>query len=363
MKNLFYGFLFAIILIGGIWFITFFYNKSNTPEITYKTEQLQRKSIFKKTMATGTILPRKEVNMKSSVSGIIDKLYVGSGSVVEKGDLLAKIKIIPNAQSTSQAESSIKRADINLANARQELNRNKALYEKGIIPKMEFDNYTYNFDLRAQELADAKENLRVIKTGAASNDKATLTNIRATISGTILGVGGLVGDHITEANTFTEGTTIATVADMRSVYFSGKVEESEVGKLEEGMPIILKVGAIEDTEFDATLDFISPKGVEEDKTVKFSINATINIPDSVKLRAGYSANAEIVLDKREDILVLAEGNLIFKNDSTFVEVETSEQVFERREVKTGLSDGLFVEILSGIDSTSVIKIQNSGTTE
>jgi HlyD family secretion protein len=363
MKNLFYGFLFAILLIGGIWFATFFYNKSNTPETTYKTEKLQQKSIFKKTMATGTILPRKEVKMKSSVSGIIDKIYVGTGTVVEKGDLLAKIKIIPNAQSTTQAKSSIKRSELNLENARVELKRNKLLFEKGIIPKVEFDTYTYNYDLRAQELRDAKENLLVIKTGASSHDKKTLTNIRATISGTVLGMGGLVGDYITEANTFTEGTTIATVADMRSVYFSGKVDESEVGKLKEGLPIILKVGAIEDTEFEAVLDFISPKGVEEDKTVKFSINATINIPDSVNLRAGYSANAEIVLDKRENVLTLAEGNLIFKNDSTFVEVETSEQVFEKMEVKTGLSDGLFVEIISGIDSTSNIKIQNSGTTE
>jgi len=360
MKNLFYGFLFAFLIFGGIWFANYFYSKNNTPDITYQTEKLQKKSIYNKTMATGTINPRKEVNMKSSVSGIVEKLFVGTGSEVKKGDLLARIKIIPNAQSINQAKSSIKRAELNLANASLELNRNKTLFEKGIIPKVEFDNYTFNYDIKAQELEDAKQNLEVIRTGATRNSKQTLSNIRATISGTVLSIGALVGDHITEANTFTEGTTIASVADMRSVYFAGQVEESEVGKLTEGLPIILKVGAIEDTEFDAVLDFIAPKGNNDDKTVKFSINASIDIPDSILLRAGYSANAEIVLDKRENVLALAEGNLVFRNDSTFVEVETSEQVFEKRIVKTGLSDGIFVEIISGIDTTDNIKIQNSG---
>jgi len=360
MKNLFYGFLFAILLIGGIWFATYFYGKNNTPETSYKSEKIQKKDIFKKTLATGKILPRKEVKMKSSVSGIIEKLYVGTGSVVKKGDLLAKIKIIPNAQSITQAKATIKRAQLNLSNAALELERNKILYEKGIIPKVEFDKYTYNYDIKNQELQDAKESLQVIKTGASNNAKKTLTNIRATISGTVLNIGALVGDHITEANTFTEGTTIATVADMRSVYFSGKVEESEVGKLKEGLPIILKVGAIEDKEFDAVLDFIAPKGDEEDKTVKFSISATINIPDSVNLRAGYSANAEIVLDKRENVYAISEGNIIFENDSTFVEIEKSEQNFEKTYVKTGLSDGIFVEIISGIDTSDLVKIQNSG---
>ncbi len=360
MKNLFYGFLFAFLLIGGLWFVKYFINKNNTPEVIYKTEKLQKKSIYKKTMATGSIRPRKEVKMKSSVSGIIEKLYVGSGSEVKKGDLLARIKIIPNAQSITQAKSSIKRASLNLDNALLDLNRNKLLFEKGIIAKVEYDSYLFNYDIRNQELADAKENLQVIRTGASNNSKKTLSNIRATISGTVLNIGALVGDYITEANTFTEGTTIATVADMRSVYFAGSVDESEVGKLKEGLPIILKVGAIEDQKFDAVLDFIAPKGDEEDKTVKFSINASITIPDSILLRAGYSANAEIVLDKREDIFALAEGNLVFKNDSTFVEIETSEQVFEKRIVKTGLSDGIFVEIISGIDTADLIKIQNSG---
>lgn len=360
MKNLFYGFLFAFLLIGGIWFATYFYGKNNKSETVYKTTKIESKDIFKKTMATGKILPRKEVKMKSSVSGIIEKLYIGTGSVVEKGDLLAKIKIIPNAQSTTQAKSAIKRAELNLSNASLELDRNKNLFDKGIIAKVEFDKYTYNYDLKVQELQEAKESLQVIKTGASNNAKNTLTNIRATISGTVLNIGALVGDHITEANTFTEGTTIATVADMRSVYFSGKVDESEVGKLKEGLPIILKVGAIEDVEFDAVLDFIAPKGEEEDKTVKFSINASITIPDTIQLRAGYSANAEIVLDKRENVYTLSEGNIIFKNDSTFVEIEKEEQHFEKKHIKTGLSDGIFVEIISGIDTSDVVKIQNSG---
>lgn len=360
MKNLFYGFLFAVILAGAIWFAFYFYSKNNTPEVTYQTETLMERSIYKKTMATGVLNPRKEVNMKSSVSGIVDKLFVGTGSLVEKGDLLAKIKIIPNTQSLTMAKAAVKKADLNLGNALLDLNRNKGLFEKGIIPKMEYDANVFNYNVRLQELEEAKQNLEVINTGSVRNSKEVLSDIRATISGTILSIGALVGDHITEANTFSEGTTIATVADMGSVYFAGKVDESEVGKLKTGLPIILKVGAIEDKEFEAVLDFIAPKGIDEEGTVKFSVQASINIPDSVTLRAGYSANAEVVLDKRENVMTLSEANVIFQNDSTFVELETDTQVFEKRLVKTGLSDGIFIEIVSGIDTTAKVKIQNSG---
>lgn len=360
MKNLFYGFLFAVLIFGSIWFAKYFYSKNNTPEVIYKTEKLQKRSIFKKTMATGTIRPRKEINMKSSVSGIVDEIYVGTGSLVKKGDLLAKIKIIPNTQSLTMAKSSVKKAELNLDNALLDLNRNKSLFEKGIIPRMEYDGYLFNVSVRQQEVDEAKQNLQVIKTGSVSNSKEVLSNIRATISGTVLGFGALVGDQITEANTFSEGTTIATVADMGSVYFSGKVDESEVGKLKEGLPIILKIGAIEDKEFNAVLDFIAPKGEDDEGTIKFSVQASITIPDSVELRAGYSANAEVVLDQRENILAISEANVVFTEDSTYVEVETDEQVFEKKLVKTGLSDGIFIEIVSGIDTTQNVKIRNSG---
>lgn len=357
MKNIFFGFLFACIVGGVFWFVSYIVNKSNTPEVVYETEQATYTDIYKKTMATGSILPRKEVNVKSSVSGLLEELYVGSGSIVTKGDLIAKIKIIPNTETLTRAQAAVKASKINLDKAILELERVEGLYAASMISKLEYDGLVFNVAVGKQQLEEAEESLEVIQKGASKNSGQILNQIRATISGTVLSVGALPGDQITESNTFSEGTTIATIADMESVYFSGKVDESEVGKLKKGMPILLSVGAIQAHVFDATLDFISPKGVDEEGTVKFTIQASIEKKDSIALRAGYSANAEIVLDKREHVLSINEGNVVHKNDSIYVEVAVEEQKFEKREVKLGLSNGLMVEIISGIDSTDQVKIQ------
>lgn len=357
MKNIFFGFLFACILGGLIWFVSYIVGKSNTPEVVYETEQAVYMDLYKKTMATGSILPRKEVNVKSAVSGLLEELYVGSGSVVKKGDLIAKIKIIPNTESLTRAQAAVQAARINLDNALLELNRVKELYEAKIISKMEYDALLFQVAVNQQQLEEAEESLEVIQKGASKNSGQVLNQIRATISGTVLSVGALAGDQVTESNNFSEGTTIATIADMESVYFSGKVDESEVGKLKEGMPVLLSIGAIEDYVFNAKLDFISPKGVDEEGTVKFNIQASIEQVDSIPLRAGYSANAEIVLDKRDQVLSINEGNVLYSNDSTFVEIEVGDQSFEKQFVQLGLSNGLSIEVLSGIDSTTRVKVQ------
>jgi HlyD family secretion protein len=355
MKNIFFGFLFACLLGGLIWFVSYIITKSNTPEVVYETDRAVFMDLYKKTMATGSILPRKEVNVKSAVSGLLDELYVGSGSVVKKGDLIAKIKIIPNTESLTRAKAAVKSSKINLDNAFLELERVQGLYEAGVISKSEYDALVFQLAVSKQQLEEAKESLEVIQKGASKNSGQVLNEIRATISGTVLSVGALAGDQVTESNNFSEGTTIATIADMESVYFLGKVDESEVGKLKKGMPVLLSIGAIEDYVFNATLDFISPKGIDEEGTVKFNIQATIEQVDSIPLRAGYSANAEIVLDKREKALSISEGNVMYKGDSTFVEIMIGEQQFEKRIVVLGLSNGLQVEIVSGIDSTHLIK--------
>lgn len=357
MKNIFFGFLFACLLGGIIWFASFVIKKSKTPEVIYQTEKGIYTDIYKKTMANGSILPRKEVNVKSSVSGLLEELYIGSGSVVKKGDLIAKIKIIPNTETLTRAKAAVQSAKINFDNAKLELNRVQTLYEKEIIPKSEYDALVFNYNVAQQQVYEAQESLEVIQKGASKNSGQVLNEIKATIGGTVLSIGALTGDQITESNNFSEGTTIATIADMESVYFSGKVDESEVGKLKEGMPVILKIAAIENTQFNAVLDFISPKGADEEGTVKFTIQASIKDLDSIKLRAGYSANAEIVLDKSENVLSINEGNVLFEDNKTYVEVETTNQVFEKKEVKLGLSNGLQVEILNGIDSASKVKIQ------
>lgn len=360
MKNLFFGFLAAMFLIGIIWLSKFYYTKNNTPEIIYETTSLTKSSIFQNTLATGSIRPRKEVKVKSAVSGLLETLYFGTGDYVKKGDLIAKVKIIPNAENLTRAEEAVNRAKINVSNAANDLNRNTGLFEKGVIPKVEYDRFLFQYDLSLQELKEAQSSLQVVKNGAAKNSGTVQNEVRATIEGTILELGALEGDNVIETNTFSEGTTIVSIADLSNVYFSGTVDESEVGKLEEGMPVILSIGALDEISLDGKLTFIAPKGEDVEGTVKFSIQASIDIPEDVELRAGYSANAEIVIAKSEDVWVLNEGNVIFENDSTFVELEISENQYRKQAVKVGLSDGINIEVISGIDSTHKIKVLNSG---
>ncbi|MEZ4979195.1 MAG: efflux RND transporter periplasmic adaptor subunit [Chitinophagales bacterium] len=361
MKKVFFILLAIFLVLGMAWLIQFYMDKNATPETVFSTTQLERKSIYKNTLATGNIKPMKEVKVKSAVSGILEELYFGSGDVVKKGDIIAKVKIIPNAENLTRAKEAIKKAALNLENSRLELNRNKVLFEKGVIAQQELAGFQFDYDLRLQELNEAELSLEVIQNGAVQNSGEVQNLIRATISGTILELGALVGDNIIESNTFNEGTTIVSIADLSNVYFAGTVDESEVGKLKEGMPVKISVGALDNIEIDGELSFIAPKGIEEEGTVKFSIQASITIPENTNLRAGYSANAEIIIEKRENVWSINEGNLIFEGDSSFVEVQIADNVYEKKYVKTGLSDGLFVEILEGIDSTANIKVLNSGT--
>ena len=360
MKNLFFGFLAAIFLVSVVWLAKFYYTKNNTPDVIYETTVLTKTSIYQNTLATGSIRPRKEIKVKSSVSGIVENLYFGTGDYVKKGDVIAKIKIIPNAENLLRAEEAIKKAQINANNASNELNRNEPLFEKGVISKSVYDGLVFQRDLSQQQLKEAQASLQVIKNGAAKNSGTVQNLVKATMEGTILELGALEGDNVTETNTFSEGTTIVSIADLSNVYFSGTVDESEVGKLEEGMPIKLSIGALDETSLDGKLTFIAPKGTDEDGTVKFTIQASIDIPEGIELRAGYSANAEIIIAKSENIWALNEGNVIFENDSTFVELEISENQYKKQAVEIGLSDGINIEIISGIDSTQKIKILNSG---
>lgn len=353
----------VILFASGFWLGKYYYDKNKTQELTYNSSKPYYGDIELNTMATGTIVPRKEINVKSAVSGIVDKMYVGTGSIVKKGDLLAKIKIIPNAENLNRAQSAVETAKINLSNSENEFFRIKDLFEKEIIPDKEFDQIKFDYQLKKQLLVEAKDNLLVVKNGAKTNSKQVTNMVRATMGGTILKLGVLVGDNVIESNSFSEGTTIVSIADMNDMIFSGTVDESEVGKLKEGMPIELTIGAYDDKTFNGILEFISPQGEDVEGTVKFSINASFEYPDSFELRSGFSANSEVLLDKKNDVLIINESEVVFRNDSTFVEVEISEQKFEKRLVKTGLSNGLQIEIISGLDTTNNIKIQNSGKEE
>ncbi len=349
------------VFAGTLWFL---YAKSRKKTVTWETHTPVVTDIVKKTVATGSVVPRQEVAIKPQVSGIVEELFVEPGQQVTKDDLVARVRIVPNIAALSSAENRLKVAQIKAANARNEYQRNKAVYEQGLISESDFLTFDLARKSADQEVAGAEDNLAVIREGArkaAAGTGDTNTLVRATTTGMVLEVPIEVGDSVIEANTFNAGTTIATVADMAQMIFEGKVDESEVGKIREGMPLVLTVGAIDGQTFDATLEYISPKGVEENGAIQFEIRAALELKPGTFLRANYSANADIVLDRRDNVLAIQESWLQFDKDQPYVEVETQAepQRFERRDVTTGLSDGITIEVVKGLSKNDRIKDPNS----
>lgn len=348
-----------IIIIVGVFggTIYFLYNKSKAEPVVYETTKPFVTNIIKKTVATGSVVPRKEIEIKPKVSGIIAELYVEAGQNVKKGDILAKVKIIPDMVSLNNAESRLNRANINLENAKRNYERQKSLFEDGVVPKNEFETYELSYLNAMEEKEAAESNLQLIKEGQTNKrGEETNTLIRSTIEGMVLDVPVEIGNSVIESNTFNDGSTIATIADMGEMIFKGNIDETEVGKIKEGMDLILSIGAIENLTFHATLEHISPKGVEENGAIQFEIRADVNLEENAFIRAGYSANADIVLSKADSVLAIQESLLQFENDTAFVEVETGPQTYEKRMVEVGLSDGINIEIISGLNKEDHIKI-------
>jgi HlyD family secretion protein len=337
--------------------LAFLYNKSSKKTVFYKTTTPVVTTIIKKAVATGSIVPRKEIEIKPQVSGVVEKIHVETGDRVKEGDLLAKVDIIPDLVNLNKAESRLKIARIQLDDTKQSCDRRRKLFEKGIIAESELQHYEVAYSSAQEELVAAETNLELVKEGIAKNmGTTTNTLIRSTIDGMVLDVPVEVGNFVIETNNFNAGTTIATVADMGEMIFEGKVDESEVGKIEPGMDLILTVGAIEHETFNASLEYISPKGVEEKGAIQFEIRAKVKLKQSHFLRAGYSANADIVLDRKDNVLAINESLLQFDGDKPFVEVATGPQQFEKRSIQTGLSDGINIEIVSGLEKIDKVKI-------
>jgi len=354
---------YAGITIGSIailWAAAFFIKSNSKSAIVYETTQAFISEGEIKTVATGKVIPEDEVEIKPQISGIIDEIFLDEGVQVKAGDLIARVKVVPNEQTLNQALMRVKSSEVNLANAEIEFDRNKKLYEKKVISTQEYLSQKLSYDQAVLTLEDAKSNYEIIKLGSTGGSSTANTNIRATIAGTILEIPVKEGDQVILSNTFNAGTTIATIADMNHMIFEGKVDEGEVGKLKEGMPLDISLGALEDVNLKATLRFIAPKGVEEQGAVKFKIEGDVEIDGDNFIRAGYSANASLVLERKEGILVIPEAVLQFdkKTDKPFVEVETEDQKFERRDVEIGISDGLKVEIISGVTEDDKIKVWN-----
>lgn len=355
--------LIGILVLGALWAAAFFVKSNSKSAITYETKTPFTDNIQKKTVATGKVVPEDEVEIKPQISGIIDEIFLKEGAKVKAGDLIAKIKVVPNEQSMNQARGRVKNAEIALNNTKIEYDRNKAIFEKGVISSQDFNTQQLRYDQAKLELQNAQSDYQIIRDGSAGGSATANTNIRATVSGTILEIPVKEGDQVIQSNNFNDGTTIATIADLSIMIFEGKVDEGEVGKLELGMPLEISLGAINDKSFDAKLRFIAPKGVEESGAVQFKIEGDVTVEDDFLIRAGYSANASLVLEQKDSVMVIPEALLQFDKvtDKPFVEVAVGtveEQKFERKDVEIGISDGVNVEIVSGIAMDDKVKVWN-----
>ena len=365
--------LILVAFAAGIYYI---YTKDKADPVIYKTEQASTKTIIKKTVATGSIVPKEEVLIKPNISGIIDEIYIEAGDQVEEGQLIAKIKVVPNVSSLTNAKNnisgartSVETAKLALENQRSVYNRQKALFDKGVISANDFDAVQNTFNAAQQRVKQEEVNLRtarqnydIVKTGTTSGlGSSATTLVRSTITGMVLEVPVKTGNQVIEANNFNDGTTIATLADVDKMIFEGKVDESEVGKIKENLPLEITVGAIENAKFDAVLDYIAPKGNEENGAIQFEIKGTLDATNSdTFIRAGLSANASIILAKADSVLAVKEALIQYdpKTKKPFVEVATGDQEFERRDVELGTSDGIFVEVKDGVSQEDNIKIWN-----
>jgi HlyD family secretion protein len=355
--------LIGLLVLGALWAAAFFIKSNSKSSITYETQKPFISSIEKKTVATGKVVPEDEVEIKPQISGIIDQIYLEEGVKVKAGDLIAKIKVVPNEQALNQASGRVRTAQLSLGNVKIEYDRNKSLFEKGVISSQDFNTLKLQFEQAEQELKNAQADYQIIRQGSAGGSTTANTNIRATVSGTILEIPVKEGDQVIQSNNFNDGTTIASIADLSKMIFEGKVDEGEVGKLKVGMPLKISLGAVEGTELDAKLKFIAPKGLEEAGAVQFKIEGDVEVKDDIFIRAGYSANASLVLEKKDSILVIPEALLQFDKDTEkpYVEVavgDVAQQKFERKDVEIGISDGVNVEIISGITEEDRVKQWN-----
>ena len=339
----------ALIFIGTF---VFLWQKSQPKEIVYNEFTPKKEDIQKTTIITGKIEPRNEVNIKPQISGIITELYKEAGDYVNAGDVIAKVKVVPEMGQLSSAEMRVRLAEINLKQAQTDFQREENLFNQKLVSADEFDKIKVALDQAKHEKLAADDALQVVRDGfSKSNAKASSTLIRSTISGVILDIPVKVGYSVIQVNTMNEGTTIATVANMNNLIFRGNIDETEVGQLVSGMNMKITIGALQNLKFDASLEYVSPKAVESNGANQFEIKAAVKLTEGGKIRAGYSANAEIVLAEANNVLCVPESAIEFSGDSTFVYLvkgEGTPKTYERQAVVTGLSDGVNIEIKQGL---------------
>lgn len=351
--------LLVVLTAGIIGKFVFLWMKSRPKVVVYETVNAEITDLQKTTVATGKVEPRDEILIKPQISGIIDEVYKEAGQSIRKGEVIAKVKVIPELGQVNSAESRVRLAEINEKQAQTDFDRVEKLFKDKLISREDFEKSEVALKQARVEVQTAKDALEIIKEGITKNSASlSSTLIRSTIDGLILDVPVKAGNSVIMSNTFNDGTTIATVANMNDLIFKGKIDETEVGRIHEGMPVKLTIGALQNLTFDAKLEYISPKGVEENGANQFEIKAAVSVPDSVQIRSGYSANAEIVLQRAQQTLAVPESVIEFSGDSTFVYVMTDsvpEQKFQRKPVTAGMSDGIKIEIKSGVTAKDKIR--------
>ncbi len=349
---------FGALLAGTFWFL---WRKTRPVKFTYAIVQPKADTLRQYVVATGKVEPRDEVLIKPQISGIVSEVRKEAGQVVRKGEVIATVKVVPEMGQLSSAESRVSLAELSLGQTRRENDRTEALHARGVVSDEEAEQSRTALLRAEEELQNAREGLEIVKNGISSRFKElSNTQIRSTIDGMILDIPVKVGNSVIQANTFNDGTTIATVADMSDMLFQGKVDETDVGKLHEAMPVKLTIGALQNVELDARLEYVSPKATEENGVIMFEVKAAVKIPEDIFVRAGYSANANILTESRENVLTLPESTLEFEDGKTYVQVLTGpedaeDQTFERREVGTGLSNGIDIEITEGIAADEKVR--------
>lgn len=354
----------VLVVVILLVFVLKYFKDSNSKGIEdFKVEEPFYTSINTKAVATGKLNPEEEIELKPQISGIVDEILVEEGDVVKKGDLIAKIRVVPNEQSLVGANSRISSNKLSFDNAKVLYERNKTLYEKGVISKQDFENSELGYRQARETLSQAQNDYQIIKRGSISGGNSANTNIIAQIAGTILEIPVREGDQVIESNNFNAGTTIAIIANMSFMIFEGKVDEAEVGKLKEGKEIKVILGAINEKVFPAKLTFVAPRGVEENGAVQFTVKANVELDSTTNVRAGYSANAEIDIDSKDSVLAIREALLQYNRitEKPFVEIQEGEGKYKKQDVTLGLSDGINVEITEGVKKGDKIKVWNKAS--
>ena len=345
--------LVAVVFVGTF---VFLYKKSRPEEIRYQELTASKQDIARTTVLTGKIVPRNEVNIKPQINGIIAEIYKEAGQMVQQGEVIARLTVIPDMNSLSAAQSRVRLSEINLKQAKTNFEREKALYEKNLISAEEYEKVEQQLNQAQEEYAASQESLEVIRDGVSSkNATSSSTLIRSTITGLILDIPVKVGNSVIQANTLNDGTTVATVANMNDLIFEGQIDETEVGSLYEGMPLTITIGALRDYTFDANLEYISPKAVESNGANQFKVKAAVKVDSEHTIRSGYSANAQIELEKKENVVSVPESTLEFEGEDAYVYTKSQDGTYQKTRITTGLSDGVNIEVKDGLSEGDTVR--------